>query len=264
MSTPTAPSDPPVRVALRASGAPFSWTEEGEGKTVVAVHGLPGSVRDWRWLSSALPRSVRFIRLDMPAFGGTPRETAPGAHLDQRGAFVNAALDALKVERCVLLGHSMGGPVALSAAAHVPGRIATLGLLSSVGLRPHKLLRALPAPKAWAWAVDAPGLSLPARTILKAAFMWSGFPKQTTREEVAHTTRCLSVLDFPAQHRNTAAWKGQTLSAWAEDDIFIEPAVFEEHAAALPAGPRLKWAEGGHNIQKTRAIELAEALVACL
>lgn len=261
MTTPAAPSDPQPRTGHLASG-PFTWTEEGEGSTtIVAVHGLPGSVRDWRWLSSALPRTFRFVRLDMPAFGGTPLQTAPGPHLDQRGAFVVAALDALGINRCVLVGHSMGGPVALSAAVQSKGRVASLALLASVGLRPHKLLRAFPGRKAWAWAMDNAVLKAPSRTILKTAFTMSGFPRSTTKEEVAHTTRCLAVLDFPAQQRNTAAWKGPTLSAWADDDTFIEGEVFEEHAAALPAGPRLKWPDGGHNIQKSKAVELAEALV---
>jgi pimeloyl-ACP methyl ester carboxylesterase len=261
MSTPASPSDPQPRTA-QVAGGPFSWTGEGEGpRTIVAVHGLPGSVRDWRWLSSALPRTVRFVRLDMPAFGGTPVQTAPGPHFDQRGAFVVSALEALGIERCVLLGHSMGGPVALSAAVQSNGRVAALGLLSSVGLRPHKLLRAFPGRTAWAWAIDNAVLKAPARGILKTAFTLSGFPKGTTTGEVAHTTRCLAVLDFAAQNRNTAAWKGPTLSAWAEDDTFIEREVFEEHAAALTPGPRLKWPDGGHNIQKTKAVELAEALV---
>jgi pimeloyl-ACP methyl ester carboxylesterase len=262
MSTPASPSDPQLKPG-RILGGAFTWTEEGEGaQTIVAVHGLPGSVRDWRWLSSALPRTVRFIRLDMPAFGGTPRETAPGPHLNQRGAFVLEALESLGIEKCVLVGHSMGGPVALSAAANSKGRVAQLALLSSVGLRPHKLLRAFYGVKLWSKAMDTAVIGSPLRVLMRQGFILSGFPKQTTLEEVAHTTRCLSVLDFAAQLHNTTAWKGPTLSAWAEDDTFIEREVFEEHAAALPPGPRLKWAEGGHNIQKTRAVEVAEALVA--
>lgn len=260
MSLPEKPSDPPVRTA-RLAGGPFGWTEEGEGPVIVAVHGLPGSVRDWRWLGAALPRTVRFVRLDMPGFGGTPRETAPGPHLDQRGRFVAEALESLGIERCLLLGHSMGGPVALSAAAHAPDRVAKLGLLSSVGLRPHALLRRFHGYRLWARAMDAPLVRKPARVVLKQLFRVAGFPSGIPLEEVAHTTRCLGVLDFDAQRRNTAAWKGPTLCAWADDDEFIEPAVLEEHAAALPAGPRLRWKEGGHNIQKTHATELAEALV---
>jgi pimeloyl-ACP methyl ester carboxylesterase len=44
----------------------------------------------------------------------------------------------------VLLGHSMGGPVALAAAAHAPERVAGLALIASVGLRPHRLIRQFP------------------------------------------------------------------------------------------------------------------------
>lgn len=197
----------------------------------------------------------------MPGFGGTPRETAPGPHLDQRGAFVAGALEALGIERCVLLGHSMGGPVALSAAAHSPKRIAALGLLSSVGLRPHRLIRRFWGVEAWAAALEAPLIGAPVRAFLRRAFIASGFPKQTTAAEVAFTTRCLSVLDFDAQRRNSDAWEGPTLVAWTEDDTFIEPAIFREHSASLPGGPRLCWPTGGHNIQKSRAVELAEALV---
>jgi pimeloyl-ACP methyl ester carboxylesterase len=226
------------------------------------VHGLPGSVRDWRWLAPALPKTVRFVRLDLPAFGGTPRATAPGPHLDQRGAFVAEAIAALGIERCLVVGHSMGGPVALSAAVQSNGRIAALALLSSVGLRRHKLLRSFFGVKTWARAMDTPVLRVPSRAAIRLTFRMSGFPSTTTLEEVAHTTRCLGVLDFEAQLRNTTAWKGPTLAAWAEDDFFIEPEVLEEHAAALPAGPRLTWKTGGHNIQKTKAVELAEALVA--
>jgi len=111
----------------------------------------------------------------------------------------------------------------------------------------------------WAKAVDAPLLRAPARAALKAAFRLSGFPSSTTSDEVAQTLRCLAALDFEIQQRNTAALRVPVLTAWATDDAFIEREVFEEHAAALPAGPRLSWSRGGHNIQKTQAVELARS-----
>jgi pimeloyl-ACP methyl ester carboxylesterase len=88
-----------------------------------------------------------------------------------------------------------------------------------------------------------------------------GFPAQVTGAEVAHTMRCVAAVDFRAQARNTARLAVPTLAAWAEDDPFIERAVFEEHTSALPGGPRLSWPLGGHNIQKSQAVELAAALV---
>ena len=71
-------------------------------------------------------------------------------------------------------------------------------------------------------------------------------------------------FDFATQARNTKKLSVPTLSAWAEDDTFIERAVFEEHAAKLPAGPRLTFPRGGHNVQKSHAVELAAGLISIL
>ena len=259
MTTPSAPSDPPRRSAALGTRA-FTYTDEGEGPVIVAVHGLPGSVRDYRWLGAALPRSVRFVRLDLPGFGGTPLATAPDPGLDARGAFVAAAIAALSIERCVLIGHSMGGGVALSAAVQAPGRVAALGLLASIGLRPHRMFRRVVGRRAIARAVDLPLIRRPVLELLKVMFRATGFPAQTTEAEIAHTMRCVAATDFETMRRNTGRLSVPTLFAWAGDDALIERSVFEEHAAALTAGPRLSWAEGGHNIQKSHAVELAEAL----
>ena len=261
MATPASPSDPERKVARTSRGA-FTYTEEGEGPVVVAVHGLPGSARDFRWLGAALPRTVRFVRLEMPGFGGSPLETEPGASLGARGAFVAEAVQALGLEGSVLLGHSMGGGVVMAAAAQAPGRFRALALLSSIGLRPHRMFRRLPRPGFWARAVDAPGLRRPLRAVARQAFLRSGFSARTTGDEAAHTLRCVAGVDFQDQRRHVAALRLPTLLAHADDDAFIEPAVFAELAAALPPGPRLAWPEGGHNVQKSRAVELAEALVA--
>ncbi len=260
MGTPQSPRDPPKQT-LELSTGPFSYTDEGSGPVLVAVHGLPGSARDYRWLGAALPGTVRFVRLDMPGFGGTPRETAPQPDVDGRGHFIAAALDALKLERCVLMGHSMGGGPALSAAVQSP-RVAALALLASVGLRPHLLYRRFLARSAVARAVDAPLVRQPTLALLKLAFKAAGFPSSTTPPEVAHTVRCVAALDFETQARNTAALKKPALLAWADDDAFIERPIFDEHAAAIAGSRTVHWATGGHNIQKTRALELAEALVA--
>lgn len=261
MATPAAPRDPQVQTAQGRLG-PFAYTDEGTGPVLVAIHGLPGSARDFRWLAGALPLTVRLLRLDLPAFGGTPRASGPGPGIDARGAFVAEALEVLGVERCVLIGHSMGGGVALSAAVQAPGRVAALGLLSSIGLRPHQLLRRFVGKRLAARAVDWPGVSAPTVALASLLFRQLGFPPQDNPDAMPHTLRVAAAVDFEVQARNTARLAVPTLHAWAEDDTFIERTVFEEHVAQLPAGPRLSWPTGGHNIQKSHAVELAEALVA--
>ena len=61
--TPESPSDPELQT-VEVLGGPIAYTDEGEGQPLVAVHGLPGSVRDFRWLAPALPESIRLLRVD--------------------------------------------------------------------------------------------------------------------------------------------------------------------------------------------------------
>src|SRR5688500_7794578 len=105
--TPERPSDPPEVSGWLPRG-PFGYTDEGEGVALVALHGLPGTVRDFRWLAPAISPGVRSIRLEQAGFGGTPVATEPDPSLAARTELVIAMLDALSIDRFVVLGHSMG------------------------------------------------------------------------------------------------------------------------------------------------------------
>lgn len=258
MTTTLVPSDPPRQTA-RTSSFEFSYTDEGQGPAVVLVHGLPGSGRDFRWLAAALAPSCRVVRLDLPGFGGTPASAA-GLSIEARGRFVVQAVEALNLERCVVAGHSMGGPVAAQAAVLAPERFHGLGLLASVGVRPHVLMRRFAVMMPFASKVDWPVVGpLVARTV-RVGFRAAGFPPQTTLGEVVQTIRVVARLDLETHRQNLKRLGQRTLVAWAEDDTFIERAIAEELASQVPQGPRLTWPKGGHNVQKSQAVPLAQAL----
>lgn len=106
--TPDLPSDPPIRFISLPTGD-VAYTNQGSGLPLVAVHGTPGSSKDFRWLGATLETEIRFIRLDLPGFGSTPLETMPKFGLHQSAKLVLAFTEALDLKRFVLLGHSMGG-----------------------------------------------------------------------------------------------------------------------------------------------------------
>ena len=260
---PEKPSDPEVRTVQTPSG-PASYTDEGPRDpgipTVVAVHGLPGSSRDFRWLGAALEPSRRFVRLNMPGFGGTPLATMPRASLAARADWVASVVGALELERPVLLGHSMGGAVATAACARHPDRFAGLALLASVGPQPHQSVRRMSAPpQAISAVLRVPGVARLLERRLASEFERSGFKGWTTAQHV-HTLLCLAALRFSEHARNLDRLKLPTFVAWTQDDPFIEEAISERLYWRCPAGPRVCFAAGGHNLQKTRAVELAEAL----
>ncbi|HHU15535.1 MAG: alpha/beta fold hydrolase [Kiritimatiellae bacterium] len=84
---------------------------EGRGETVVVLHGLMGSCENWRSIRATLADRFRVICLDLPNHGRSPRV----AHFDlpSIGDDVAETMSALGVDRAVVLGHSLGGKVAM-------------------------------------------------------------------------------------------------------------------------------------------------------
>jgi pimeloyl-ACP methyl ester carboxylesterase len=258
--TPDRPSDPALRSGWLREG-PFSFTDEGEGPVVLALHGLPGSTRDWRWLAPSMT-GTRFVRLDQPAFGGTPRSTEPDPRLAARARFVLAAMDAMGLEDVVVLGHSMGGPLAVAVAAAAPSRVRGLALLASVGLRPHRLVRKIGRHPDLPRLLDAPLVGRALMPPLRRGFGRAGFPLSTPDAALRQSMRIASGLSFAEIRASVAEVRCPTLLAWALDDPIVEEAIGLELAAALPEGPRVAFETGGHNVQKSRALELAQAITA--
>jgi pimeloyl-ACP methyl ester carboxylesterase len=257
MSTPSEPSDPPIQLAQLPTG-PMAYTDEGSGPPIVLVHGYPGGPRDWRWLAPCLS-GFRVLRPQLPGLGDTPLSTGSAADLAGRASLVLAFVDALELERFILVGHSMGGGIVMDLAVRAPQRVSHLVLLSSIGLRPHVGLRRFRPEVAWA-ALDSwmrPALM----PVMRKAFQLGGFPPRWTDEELLHTTHCAASLDFELQQRNATALRCPTLLAYARDDALIEPAITDELDRACPGGPRMFFEDGGHNIQKAHAVELGVAIL---
>ncbi|MEM6784317.1 MAG: 2-succinyl-6-hydroxy-2,4-cyclohexadiene-1-carboxylate synthase [Bacteroidota bacterium] len=99
---------------------------------LVYLHGWLGSARDWNAVQPLLPG----LALDLPGHGAARHQTEAAASLPGAADAVVAAVEAARVERPVLVGYSMGGRVAMTAALRHPGRFRALILEStSPGLR---------------------------------------------------------------------------------------------------------------------------------
>jgi pimeloyl-ACP methyl ester carboxylesterase len=237
----------------------FSLIDEGEGPCIVGIHGLPGSVRDFRWLAPCLTDGARFVRLDMPGFGETKRELGWPAAADAARHIIRV-LDHLELDQVVLAAHSFGATQAVATATHHPDRVAGLALLSPVGFRPHRGLRRLVSPGLLERGLRVPVVNRPLMKLLKKGYRAAGF-KNVTGDDVAHTLGSLRELSWDDYRNRAQRIQQPALCAWADDDAVIETDISLEVAATLPEGPRLGFETGGHNIQKTRAVEIADALL---
>jgi pimeloyl-ACP methyl ester carboxylesterase len=110
----------------------FDDVGDPDGTSVVYLHGTPDSRLGRPPDAGATTAGVRLVAVDRPGFGESP--DAPGASLTSLGADLAHLLDALAVERAILLGWSGGGLAALGAAASdaLQGRVAGLGLIGTL------------------------------------------------------------------------------------------------------------------------------------
>jgi pimeloyl-ACP methyl ester carboxylesterase len=108
----------------RELGSTGSASAPSAGLPIVILHGLLGSSRNWQTVGADLAGAGRVAALDLRNHGRSPH--APEMTCAAMADDVIAWLDAQRIERAVLLGHSLGGKVAMLLACRHPARVARL------------------------------------------------------------------------------------------------------------------------------------------
>ncbi len=248
------PSDPQPRYL-----GSLAYTDEGAGPVIVAVPGLPGSSRDFRWLAPVLTDRFRMIRLDPPGYGASERRTFAAMTTAERAACATDLITQLDLGPVVLIGHSAGGAVVAHVARHAPELVSHAVMISSTGPQAHLAgtpmrLLAQPLRISAVRAMLAPAI--------RKIYAMQGFPRYLTDDERAFALLDAAAFDFPAHRANLAGMRAPTMVAWATDDPVIPASTFHALAEMVPPGPRLEFSDGGHNVQKTHALEIGEAIAA--
>jgi pimeloyl-ACP methyl ester carboxylesterase len=130
-------------------GHSVSYVEAGEGPVLLLVHGIAGSCESWREVVEPLSRHHTVIAPDFPGHGAS--EAGAGDYsIGALAAGLRDLLLTLGHERATVVGHSLGGGVAMQLAYQFPEMIERLVLVSSGGLGPEvsPVLRAAALPGA--------------------------------------------------------------------------------------------------------------------
>lgn len=96
----------------------------------LCLHGLVDRLEIWDRLAERLSSFGRVARIDQRGHGESDAPTGPYRREDL-ARDVSAAIRALGVERAILIGHSMGGIVAMTTALEHPGQVAGLVLIGT-------------------------------------------------------------------------------------------------------------------------------------
>ncbi len=186
---------PPSVVNLR--GHDLSFVDTGEGSAILFIHGLLGSHENWTHLVDRLDTDHRVVIPDLFGHGASAKPVGDyslGAH----AAILRDLIDRLGIDRVTLVGHSLGGGIAMQFCYLFPERVEALVLVSTGGLgrTVSPLLR----------SATLPGAELVLPVI---ASSW-------VRERVESVGRAVRGLGWRPSADASAAWKGFTSLSDAE------------------------------------------------
>ena len=257
----------PKTVSLH--GRSVTYTETGSGPVLLLIHGMAGTYETWRAVIEPLALRYTVLAPDLPGHGASD----PGAgdySLGSLAAGLRDLLIALGHERATLVGHSLGGGIAMQFAYQFPDATERLVLVASGGLGPevNPVLRAatLPGADIFIAATAAPGRV--AGSALARGLAAIGLHTNADIVEVARGYASLANpkrrAAFLATLRSVVGPYGQrvraddrlhlaegvpTLILWGADDKIIPASHASEAHHAIPAS-QLEIFDGvGHMLQ---------------
>ena len=259
---------PPVEArTVSIHGRKLAYRSAGRGPAILLIHGMAGSSETWEPAIEALSAHATVIAPDMPGHGGSDKPRGDYS----LGALANSLRDLLVMlghDHVTIVGHSLGGGVALQFAYQFPDRCERLVLVSAGGLgrEVHGLLRALSAPGAeYVLAVATAPQLLKAGAAVSGLLNKVGLRTAPAFAEIMRSYSALgdaetrvaffdtlrAVIDLGGQRvsaidRLYLAADLPTLIVWGDRDPFI-PLAHGHAAAEAIAGSHLEIFEGaGH------------------
>ncbi|AJP73622.1 alpha/beta fold hydrolase [Sphingomonas hengshuiensis] len=245
-----------------------------DGPPIVMLHGLMGQMRNFSHsLTDGIAGDHRVILIDRPGWGHSSVDgRQPG--IVAQAEMIAALLDQLEVRKVLLVGHSMGGAVALALAIARPDLVGALALVApltqpvdSVPPVFAGLLAPPPLRPLVAWTLAVPMGSMKALATAAAIFAPDPVPADfATRGGGALALRPKSYLAGSAEIRETPAEIAALVPRYPEiampvailygrGDAVLDPAVQGERTAAAIPGAVLTLIEGGHMLPVTHAGE---------
>jgi pimeloyl-ACP methyl ester carboxylesterase len=112
---------PPRGRFLEVDGARLHYLDKGQGPPIVMIHGLGGQMGHFTYaLLDRLAREFRVVLIERPGSGHSTRPPGASATLRTQAGTIAKAIRALRLERPLVVGHSLGGAVAQRSPSTIP------------------------------------------------------------------------------------------------------------------------------------------------
>lgn len=259
---------PPEGRYLDVDGARLHYIDIGSGPTIVMVHGLTGQLRNFTYaLTERLVSDFRLIVVDRPGSGYSTYNRVGGRGLDAQATILGHFIKALKLDRPLLVGHSLGGAVALTLATKRPGLLGGLALIAPLSQPMDKvpqIFRALSNPSPARRAFVSRTLAVPLgrlkrkRTlevvfgpdVVPADFGERGGGALAARPSAFYTasTEITHAEDLVEIARMYGSIPLPVGILFGRDDGILSPSLHGEQTAAVIADAEYEAIDGGHMI----------------
>jgi len=242
---------------LDIDGRRIHYVQAGQGDPVVLIHGWNGSTFDMRYAIPELAQRYRVIAIDLPGYGYSARAKDGDYSVAGLGEIVPRVMDRLRIERAVVLGHSMGGLIAQWLALHYPERVERLILVDSA------TVKEMFAGRNWGLLLR-PLLPLLAPIALNKGAVRRGLrsavhdPARVTPEAIDGRLRTLQMKghlraqakQLSDRRKDVAFDPGRirqpTLVLWGEHDRWVKLSAGEELARTIPNARLVMVRSAGH------------------
>jgi pimeloyl-ACP methyl ester carboxylesterase len=241
----------------------------GRGRPLVLLHGLLDDSEGWTQLARDTPRPC--LAIDLPGFGVSDPPTRP--RISAYAEDVVAGLGRLPIERCTLVGHSLGGAVA-AAVAERSDKVHSLVLLAPAGFGHIRLAEALTLPG----IIDAAELALPFALIspltVTAAYTTFVAHRRLPSRDLMGRLRRRAFRSAPGVRAATVAiaaagrsprgfatrelaFAGPVAALWGDHDALVPIGHIAALRRSLPQAHVEVWPGMGHHAQLERPAQLA-------
>ncbi|KVG70923.1 alpha/beta fold hydrolase [Burkholderia ubonensis] len=262
-------------------GDRIHYVEYGSGPPIVFVHGLAGQLRNFAYLPlQQLAERHRVILIDRPGAGHSLRGARSQANIFAQARTIAAFIDALQLDKPVLVGHSLGGAISLAVGLNHPEHVSRLALIAPLShleaeppgpfrplLIPSKLVRRFVS-----WTFAIPLTILTGRKAVRAVFAPEAVPNDfpvkgggllglRPRSFYATASDLIAVPgDLPAMERRYAELALPVDVLYGRDDRILNWRSHGEALAQKSPRVRLRVVEGGHMLPVTIPDATAEWL----
>jgi pimeloyl-ACP methyl ester carboxylesterase len=256
-------------------GHRLAYVRCGAGEPLLLIHGLTTSSFIWDDLLPILEVLHDVIAVDLLGTGNSdrpvPSDCSLSAHADRLLSF----MDKLGLERFHLVGHDIGGGIAQIISVRYTGRVATLGLVNSVGYDywPVQPIVALRTPILRQLAMASLDLGMLRLVIRRAVHRRERITPEIferIRNEIAipksrraflNSTRCLNNSDLTVIDDDLPKLRIPVLIVRGERDVYLSPKIADRLHREIPSSRLVEVPNAGHFIQLDEPLLLATAIL---